>query len=231
MAQCFPKIFPRLVLSALALVFAFAVSLVSAQTVVDKTVATVSDGGKTDLITLSDLKWQLALQPNTQISPPNSEDLARALQTLINQRIFALEAERIPREPPTKAEIDEAIADILRVFPTTTDFEQRLRKVGFESVKDANFQEMMSRRVAIKKYLDFRFRSFIVNTPDDIARYYRDVFAPEFRRRYPGLLMPTLEEKRKEINEQLTEEKVATNIETFLDEAKRRIDVVILSDI
>lgn len=231
MAQCFPKIFPSLFLSALILVSVFAESSVSAQTVVDKTIATVSDGVKTDLITLSDLKWQLALQPNSQISPPNSEDLARALQTLINQRIFALEAERIPRDPPTKAEIDDAIADILRVFPSTSEFEQRLRKVGFESVKDANFQEMMSRRVAIKKYLDFRFRSFVVNTPDDIARHYREVFAPEFRRRYPGLLMPTLEEKRKELNDQLTEEKVATNIETFLDEAKRRIDVVILSDI
>ena len=33
-----------------------------AQTVVDKTVATVSDGVRTELITYSDLLWQLALQ-------------------------------------------------------------------------------------------------------------------------------------------------------------------------
>ena len=66
------------------------------QTVVDKTVATISDGGRTELITYSDLRWQLALQPNVSLSPPSSEDLNRALRLLIDQRLFALEAERLP---------------------------------------------------------------------------------------------------------------------------------------
>ena len=66
---------------------------IKAQIIVDKTVATVGDGvGVPELITYSDLLWQLAIQPNVPLTPPSSEDLNRALQLLINQRLFALEA-------------------------------------------------------------------------------------------------------------------------------------------
>ena len=80
---------------------------IRAQNVVDKTVATVSDGIRTELITYSDLRWQLALQPNVELSPPSSEDLNNALQLLINQRIFALEADRLPR-PRTSRQRDRS---------------------------------------------------------------------------------------------------------------------------
>ena len=63
---------------------------------VDRSVATINDGVRTEIITYSDLLGS-PLQPGTQIDPPSQDDLNRALQLLINQRLFALEAERIPR--------------------------------------------------------------------------------------------------------------------------------------
>jgi hypothetical protein len=205
---------------------------IKAQTIVDKTVATVGDGvGVPELITYSDLLWQLALQPNVPLTPPISEDLNRALQLSINQRLFALEAKRLPRAEITDEEIQEKIRDVLAQFPSTAEFERRLRLVGFDSVRDENFLEIMRQRVAIDKYLDFRFRSFIVITQEDETRYYRDVFTPDFRRRNPGLLLPPFDEVRTQINLQLTEERVAQEIERFLDEAKRRAEIVILSEV
>ncbi|MCU1290786.1 MAG: hypothetical protein JWN60_3015 [Acidobacteria bacterium] len=202
-----------------------------AQETVDKIVATVSDGVRTELITHSDLVWQLALQPNAPVAPPRSEDLNRALELVINQRLFALEAQRLPRFAPTQAEIDEKIKDVLAVFPSNAEFERRLKLVGFDSVKDSNFERIMGQRVAIDKYLEFRFRSFAVITPEDEAKYYRETYVPEFRRKYPGLLMPSLDEKREEIRQILIEEKVASSIEEFLDEAKRRGEIIILSQV
>lgn len=202
-----------------------------AQETVDKTVATVSDGVRTELITYSDLVWQLALQPNTAIAPPNSEDLNRALQLIINQRLFALEAQRLPRLAPTEAEIAEKIKDVLAVFPSTAEFERRLKQVGFDSIRDDNFERIMAQRVAIDKYLEFRFRSFAVITPEDEAKYYRETFVPEFRRRFPGLLTPNLDEKRAEIRRTLIEDIVANNIEEFLDDAKRRAEIIVLSEV
>jgi hypothetical protein len=204
----------------------------SAQEIVDRTVATVDDNvGQPELITYSDLLWQLALQPNVSITPPTSEDLNRALQLIINQRLIALEAERLPRSEPDEAEIKRKIEEVLANFPSTAEFEIRLRQVGFDSVKDDNFVRMMAQRVKIEKYLDFRFRSFVVITPEAEATYYRDTFVPDFRSRYPGVIVPTLDEKRVEINQILTEEKIAQDIETFLDESKRRAEIVILSEV
>lgn len=213
-------------------IFFFAPLNIEAQKIVDKTVATVDDGvGKPELITYSDLLWQLALQPNVPINPPSSEDLNLALQLLINQRLIALESERLPQDPPTNAEIDAEIKRVLALFPSTAEFEKRLRIVGFDSVKDDNFVRMMVQRVKIEKYLDFRFRSFVVITPEDEVKYYSGVFVPDFRKRFPGVIVPTFDEKRAEIDEILTEERVASDIEAFLDEAKRRAEVVVLSEV
>lgn len=220
-------------INLLVLAFAVCVSTnVNAQQVVDKTVATVGDRvGDPELITYSDLLWSLALQPDAPLSPPTSEDLNRALQLLINQRLFALEAERVPRAAPTQAEIDREIKRVLDLFPSTAEFEKRLRVVGFDSVKDENFERMMAQRVAIEKYLEFRFRSFVVITPEDEAKYYRDIYAPDFRRRNPGLLMPTLDEMRPRLNKLLTEQKVESDIERFLDFSKRRSEIIVLSEV
>lgn len=217
--------------AVLFLFFAVFSAKISAQETIDKTVATVGDGVRTELITYSDLVWQLALQPNTSIAPPSSEDLNRALQLIINQRLFALEAQRLPRLAPSEAEIAEKIKDVLAVFPSTAEFERRLKQVGFDSVRDENFERIMAQRVAIDKYLEFRFRSFAVITPDDEAKYYRETYVPEFRRRFPGLLTPNLEEKRAEIRRTLIEDKVASNIEEFLDDAKRRAEIIVLSKV
>ena len=203
---------------------------ISAQIKVDRSVATITDGVRTELITYSDLLWQLALQPGTQIDPPLKDDLNRALQSLINQRLFSLEAERIPRAAPTEEEIKLEIRDIISHFSTPAEFERRLNRVGFASVNDDNFERIISERLAIRKYLDFRFRSFIVITAADEDKYYREIYVPNFRKRYPGVVVPTLDAKRSEIHNTLVENKVSDQIETFLDEAKRRVEITILSD-
>ncbi|MGH9819400.1 MAG: hypothetical protein ACRD43_04455 [Pyrinomonadaceae bacterium] len=203
----------------------------SGQVEVDKSVAVVSDGVRSELITYSDLLWQLALEPKATLDSPSSEDLNRALQTQINQRLFTLEAERVPREAPTEKEINIAITELVSRFSSPAEFESRLRKVGFTSVKDPHFERIIVDRLSIEKYLDFRFRSFIVITPEDETKYYSDIFIPNFRRQYPGVLTPSLDEKRADIRNTLTEEKVASAIETFLDDAKRRVQIVILNEV
>ncbi|HEX8370722.1 MAG TPA: hypothetical protein VF604_19410 [Pyrinomonadaceae bacterium] len=213
------------------LVFVSAIKT-EAQQIVDKTVATISDGvSGSELITYSDLLWQLALNPNAPLNPPNSEDLNKVLQLLIDQRLFALEAKRLPRNAPTEAEVNTEIKRVLDLFPSTAEFERRLRSVGFESVTDENFRRMMEQRVAIEKYLTFRFRSFVIITPQDEERYYRETFTPDFRRRNPGILVPALAEARPLINQILNEQKVEEDIERFLDESKRRVEIEILSEV
>ena len=210
---------------------AFIALKVNGQETVDKTVAVVSDGIRTELITYSDLVWQLALQPGTQLEKPRSEDLNQALQLLINQRLFTLEAERLPRAAPTEKEIADKISETLAFFPSASAFEARLKQVGFDSVKDDAFVRLIAQRVATEKYIDFRFASFVVISSDEEGKYYRNTFAPAFRQKSPGVLVPSFEEKRAEIHRILTREKVAASIENFLDEAKRRVRIEILIEV
>lgn len=221
----------RLLFILPALFLFLAPLLASGQEIVDKTVAVVSDGARSQLITYSDLVWQLALQPGTQLDPPRSDDLNRALQLLIDQRLFALEAERLPRAAPTEKEIAGKINETLGYFSSPAVFEARLKQVGFDSIKDESFERLISQRLAIEKYVDFRFGSFVVITTDEQTKYYRDLFVPDFRRRSPGLLVPTLDERRGEIRGILMRQKVAAAIENFLDEAKRRVEIEILIEV
>jgi len=201
------------------------------QVVVDKTTATVSDGVRTELITRSDLMWHLALEPGTPIDPPSEEALRHALQHEIELRIYTLEAARLPRTAPTADELAEKVKDILAAGRiSAVEFERRLKLVGFTSVSDLNFERMMGRRVAIEKYLKFRFESFVVVTAEDEAVYYRDVWVPDFQRRNPGVTVPSLEEARVRVNKGVVQQRVAANMETFIEEAKRRVQIVIISE-
>ena len=202
-----------------------------AQKVADRMVATVNSGVRTDLITYSDLLWQLALQPGTPLANPRSEDLNSALQSLINQRLILQEAEKLPAIAPSDEEVKAAIGELVKQFPSSAEFVERLRMVGFQSVDDEQFKEIIRRRVAIEKYLDFRFRYFTVVTPQEEANFYTQVFVPRFKSRNPDRIVPTLEEARERINRRLTESKIEADTDAFLDSARESAEIIILSPV
>ena len=204
------------------------VSLCSAQRIVDKMVATVNAGVRTDLITYSDLMWQLALQPNTPLDNPTSDDLNRALRLLIDQNLILQEAERIPTIVPTPKEVSDARAELARLFPSQPEFQQRLQRVGLTSEK---LDEIIEQRLKMEKYLDFRFRNFVVISQKEIADYYRDVYVPRFRAQNSGRIVPQLEQVRADIERTLTETKIGSEIDSFLDTARERAEIVMLSSV
>lgn len=212
----------------LAAVVLCSAAVCSAQQVIDRMVATVNAGVKTDLITYSDLVWQLALQPATQLDNPSSADLNRALRLLIDQRLILQEAEKIPTIVPTVKEINDARDELARNFPTPLEFQQRLQRVGLTSEK---LDEIIEQRLKMEKYLDFRFRNFVVISQKEIADYYRDVYVPRFQTRFPGRIVPSQEQSRAEIEKTLMEAKIESDMDAFLDTARERAEIVMLSSV
>jgi hypothetical protein len=204
------------------------VSPCAAQQVVDKMVATVNAGAKTDLITYSDLMWQLALQPNTQLDNPNSTDLNGALRLLIDQRLILQEAEKLPTIVPTPAEIRAARDELARNFRTQEEFQERLRRVGLTSDK---LDEIVEQRLKMEKYLDFRFRNFVIVSQKEITDYYNDVYVARFKERFPGRIVPALEQIKDEIERTLVETKIESDTDAFLDTARNRAEIVILNPV
>lgn len=214
------------------------VTPIFAQEVVDKMVATVNAGvipkcGEICLITYSDLLWQLALQPNTPLDNPSSADLNHALHLLIDQRLILQEAEKLPSIEPTLKEVEDARNELVKEFLlkaslSSPEFQQRLRKVGLTK---ENLDQILEQRLKIEKYLDFRFRNFVVIAQKEIADYYREVYVPRLRSRGRGQIIPTLEEARGEIENLLKEAKIESDTDAFLDNARERAEIVTLSPV
>lgn len=197
----------------------------SATTVVDKMVATVNGN---QLITYTDLLWQLALQPATSqaaLAAPRAEDLQRALQSVIDQILITQEAEKLPSTNPTDEEVKNELTATIKRFPSQDAFYQRINRVGLSSEQ---LTDIIRRRVAINKYLDFRFRSFIVVTATDVEDYYRNVYLPRARAQSPGQVVKTLDQAREEIRRDLTEDKIESETNEFLDDARGRAEIIYL---
>src|SRR5437660_11433174 len=110
--------FSIFILALCALLFA-PCSNASAQTVVDKTVASVTNGARAtpDLITYSDLVWQLALEPSRPLAErPNSANLNQALRKLEDQLLILQEARKLPIANTDKArqEFEAAVGQKLK---------------------------------------------------------------------------------------------------------------------
>jgi hypothetical protein len=221
-------------LNLFVLTFCASALSINAQPDVGRVVAKVSNGaGNPRNIKYSDLLLQLALQPDTPLDPPKIDDLKRSLQSLIYQSLIGFEvgAFRSLYYDITEAEIDLEIKRVVGNFRTATEFEKRLQTIGFDSIKDENFRREMHIRTAIEKILDFRFRSFVIITREEEEKYYLKVFAPEFRRKNPGILIwDDFDKKVPQIRTALIEEKADMEIKRFLDNAKKRATITIFSD-
>ncbi len=218
----------RLHIQLLSMVFIvmsclIAPGICAAQQVVDRMVCTVNAGVRTDLITYSDLLWQLSLQPDTPLDNPTLIDLNRSLRLLIDQRLILQEAEKLPAIAPTQKEISDARDELARHFASISVFQQRLQRVGLTSEK---LDEIIDQRLKMEKYLDFRFRSFVVVSQAEIADYYSNVYSPRMRAR--GRVVPKLEEARTEIETTLKESKIESDTDAFLDTARERAEIVTL---
>ncbi|HEX7173771.1 MAG TPA: hypothetical protein VF240_00615 [Pyrinomonadaceae bacterium] len=180
-----------------------------------------------ELITHTDLLWQLALQPAAALDNPRREDLGRALQLVIDQRLIAQEAEKLPSVAATDAEVQAELKKLVGRFPSGEEFYARLRRVGLGEDSE-QLREIVRQRVAIDKYISFRFRAFTVVSPEEVADYYRDVWAPRRRRQAPGSVAPRLEDVSAEVEEELRENKIESDTDEFLEDARATAQIVIL---
>ena len=221
-----PLVFSGCLFSFAFLLLAQGARAQTAVVVVDKMVATVNSGVRPSLITYSDLLWQLALQPEVSLENPSSQNLNRALNVVVGQRLVLQEAEKMPSIAPTDAEVNARLSELVKLFPSQAEFQQRIASVGLSRDQ---LTEIVRQRLTIERYLDFRFRSFTVVTQKEVEDYYRDVYVPRLRRQQPGRLVPELKEVFTQIESELTESKIESETDEFLDSIRERAEIVTLN--
>jgi hypothetical protein len=211
-------------------------SPVRAQTVTDKMVASVTNGSRAtpDLISYSDLVWQLALEPSRPlIDRPASAELNHALRLVEDQLLVLQEARKLPTADTEKArqEFDDAVGqklkELIQVFGSRTKLEERMTRVGLTSEQ---LNGILRDRVTVEKYLDFRFRAFVLISPKEITDRYNQEYS---RLRNSGRIVPPLDQVRGRLEQELTEEKIASEIDTFVDGLRDQpgTEIVVISPV
>jgi hypothetical protein len=213
-------IFQFLVTTGLAILCLSLPSSASAQTIPDKIVASVTNGSQAtpDTITYSDLVWQLALEPGRP-SPtrPSSEELKQALDLLVQQTLVLQEAKKLPlaQTPEAQKDFDRKVQnrrdDVIRGFGSRALLEERMKLVGLTSEQ---LDQILRDRQTMDSYVDFRFRAFAVVSIKEISDRYEKIYGPQRGR---GRIVKTLDEARDEIEHDLTEEKIQSEIDKFID--------------
>jgi hypothetical protein len=213
----------------------FLPSVARAQTVSDKMVATVTNGSRStpDLITYSDLVWQLALEPRTPFSDrPTSANLNRALRLVEDQILILQEARKLPSADPADVilrdkEVQIRRDELAQAFGSAALLQERMTRVGLSSEQ---LDLILRDRVTVDQYLDFRFRAFAVITPKEITDRYNETYG---RQRNTGRIVPTLEEVRSRIEQILTEERIASEIDKFIENLREQpgTEIIVLNPV
>jgi hypothetical protein len=217
------------------LLFALPIST-QAQNVPDKMVATVTNGSRAtpDLITYSDLVWQLALEPARPTPDrPSSAELNHALRLLEDQLLILQEARKLPSADTAEGaaardrEVDVRRNELAQAFGGAQRLQERMARVGLTSEQ---LDLILRDRVMVDQYLDFRFRAFTVITEKEIQDRYNRTYA---QLKNSGRIVPTLEEVRNRIKDELTEQKIEADIDKFIDDLREQpgTEIVVLNPV
>ena len=212
-------------LFALGCAIALLTPSVCGQQIVDQILTLVND----DVITRIDLLWSIAIDPKapSPVGPVGSDLLRQKLDVMIDERLIAQEAARVPTSEITQDEIDKKRTELIKSFKSEAQFRERAGSVGLTPQK---IDELIRQRILIDRFADFRFRSFVLVTEQEIKRYYDEILVPQLRAH--GQVPPAIsdEKLREGISAILKQEKINAEIDRWLTSARQRADVVQLAE-
>ncbi len=186
--------------------------------VVDRLAAVVNG----DPITESDLLWLLALDAEVPIERITNEQKHTRLEQAIDQQLLYQEAQKLPSLEVGQDEIAKFIAELTTQFSSESAFRRRRNVVGLD---DATLREIARRQLVILNFIEFRFRSFVFVTSEEIQSYYQSRIVQPTQE--SGETPPALDDKlRNTIERTIIEDKVDAELTVWFDEARRRSEII-----
>ena len=175
--------------------------------IIDRIVAVV-DG---HIITLSDIRAERAMRQ--VLGEPVPKDDRELLDELIDQHLIHPQLELFREVDPTPAEIDARLAEIK----------------DRNGLSEADIRASLREHIHTERYFDQRFRQFVSATPEEINKYYQDVFVPaaQLRELSP---VPPLKEVEEAIRRNIIEEKAAKQIEAWLQQTRKTSKIEIFPE-
>ena len=123
--------------------------------------------------------------------------------------------------------VTQKLTELTLAFGSRPKLEERMIRAGLTSEQ---LNAILRERATVEKYLDFRFRAFVLISPKDITDRYNQEYAPL---RNSGKIVPPLDQVHNRIEQELTEEKIASEIDSFVDSLREQpgTEIVILNPV
>jgi hypothetical protein len=168
--------------------------------VIDK-IAAVVDGR---IITLSDIRLEHEVQAVLGDPAGTNEEL---LKSMIDRALMEEEMAQFPSLDVSDEEVDERMKVI-------TDF---------HGVDPSAVRGAVVRKIQRRRYLELRYKQFIVVSNEEIEKEYETTFVPEAVKR--GIPVPELKDIVENLRMILSEKKVSEEVEMSLRDLRARSNV------
>jgi peptidyl-prolyl cis-trans isomerase SurA len=193
--------------------------------IIDRLMAVVNR----QIITLGDVEQELRMQE----IDPSTGDLTGAspssqrrnvTQEIVVQRLIeqTLIREQIQQFPGLEIDDEQVESQVSAIANKLGGAE----KVSELKIDIAALKDRLRWQLQVMKFIDYRFRQFVVVDTKEIEAYYQGQFLPELQKR-KAVPAPELAEVEERIRKILTEEKLNTQVDEWLASLRKdaRIEV------
>ena len=190
--------------------------------ILDKVVAVV---GKS-VITASEVAQQLRLESFINQRPVDNSAQARALalRRLIDQSLISQEMLITSFLGASDEQIEQELAASgQQEFPNGMSFDAALKAYN---LSEEDLRDFLLRQINMLRFIDFRFRTGMEISEDEIKSYYENSYTPQVRLVEAGV-PERLEEVRGQIREIVAQQQVEASLDDWLKRvrATSRIDI------
>jgi peptidyl-prolyl cis-trans isomerase SurA len=180
--------------------------------IIDRLMAVVNQ----QIITLGDVEQELKMQDLDLVGGDGggaSSSRQKATQEVILQHLIeqTLIREQIQQFPGLEIE-DEQVESQFRAIVEKAG---NSRKLAEMKIDPQAIRERLRWQLQVMKFIDYRFRQFVVVDSKEIEAYYQNTFLPELQKRN-ALPAPPLADVEERIRKILTEEKLNVQVDEWL---------------
>ena len=176
-------------------------------------------------ITTSDLDREIRVTAFLNRTTPDLSPANRraAADRMVEQRLILRELESSRYPTPAPSEIDPILDKFVKEnFSSAEDYRHALEAAG---IADENLRDELLWQRRLLLFIDVRFRPAVQVSGQEIQDYFTRVVEPAAQAAHPGEPV-TLGEYRAQIEEKLSGEAVDRQMSTWLDNARKRSEVV-----
>jgi len=153
------------------------------------------------------------LMPGKVTAKLSDED---EIQRLIDLEILRQELENFPDVTGVEEQVESQMEALRKSYDEDGGLAAMLQKLGLQ---ESELQSYLRLQVSALRLIDFRFRPFVSVTEDEIEEYYLTKLLPQAQA--SGADEPALEEVSSKIRTILTEEKVNSSLNQWLQDTRR----------